>query len=146
MIHHYQCLASKLGIIDRASWPGYHTLEVTIPAFNVFVLPSRSELTPSILLEAAAIGVPIVATRVGSTDLAVKHGVNGYLVEPAAPKSLAASIQMLLSDRKLRKKFVTASRQRATRFTVDAMVNETLALYNSYHGSSPNPSHRKLAK
>ncbi len=127
--NHYRDLADKLKISDQISWLGYQTPEIAMPTFDVFVLPSRSESMPYVLLEAAAAGVPIVATRVGSTDLTVKHDVNGYLVEPAAPASLAAPIQTLLQDRKLRKNFAAASRQRSTHFTAAAMVDKTLALY-----------------
>jgi glycosyltransferase involved in cell wall biosynthesis len=70
---------------------------------DVFVLPSRHEGLSTALLEAMAMGVPVVATRVGGNLELVEHGETGLLVEPE-PGQLAGAISLLLEDRDLAKR------------------------------------------
>jgi len=70
---------------------------------DVFVLPSRHEGLSTALLEAMAMGVPVVATRVGGNPELVEHGETGLLVEPE-PGQLAGAISLLLEDRDLAKR------------------------------------------
>jgi glycosyltransferase involved in cell wall biosynthesis len=74
-------------------------------AFDVFVLSSRTEGLPMVMLEAMAAGVPIVATGVGGIPDLVSPA-EGILVAPDDPKALAAAIRATLDDR-------TASAERA---------------------------------
>ncbi len=76
-------------------------------AFDLFVLSSRSEGMPLVLLEAMAAQVPIVATRVGGVPEAISE-VEAYLVDPEAPAALATAIHDVLTDR-------AGARQRASR-------------------------------
>ena len=64
---------------------------------DLFVLPSLREGLGTAILEAMAMGKPIVATRVGGIPEAVKHGVNGRLVPPADASALAAAIKQMLT-------------------------------------------------
>lgn len=64
----------------------------------VFCLPSYAEGQPITLLEAWAAKLPVVVTRVGDNPQMVKHGVNGYLVEPGNPESLAQELLKLLQS------------------------------------------------
>jgi len=66
---------------------------------DVFVLPSRTEGCPIVVLEAMAMGVPVVATNVGGTPELVKDNVTGLLVKSDAPAELASSIVQLLTNR-----------------------------------------------
>jgi glycosyltransferase involved in cell wall biosynthesis len=70
---------------------------------DVFVLPSRHEGLSTALLEAMAMGVPVVATRVGGNPELVEHGETGLLVEPE-PGQLAGAISLLLEDGNLAKR------------------------------------------
>jgi glycosyltransferase involved in cell wall biosynthesis len=69
---------------------------------DALVLPSHSEGSPNVLLEAMAARVPIVATSVGGVPEMVEDGQSALLVRPSDPQMLAGAIDKLLSDEKLR--------------------------------------------
>ncbi|MET3452143.1 glycosyltransferase [Curtobacterium sp. 1544] len=80
-------------------------------AFDVFCLPSYREGLPTVVLEAWATGVPVVATScTGIVDL-VEHGATGLLVEPHDDRALAAALHRMIDDEALR------DRVRANAFT-----------------------------
>jgi len=70
-------------------------------ASDLFVLPSLSEGLPLSILEACAIGKPIVATNVGAVNEIVIHGYNGILVSPKNWKQLIKAIQYLINNPEL---------------------------------------------
>ena len=74
------------------------------PAMDVFWLSSeaRSEGVPTAMLEAMALGVPIVASNVGGVADIVREGEGGFLVSPKDPAALASKTLPLLIDRRLR--------------------------------------------
>lgn len=74
---------------------------------DIFVLPSYSEGLPIAMLEAMAIGLPIIATPVGSIPEVIEEGKNGFLVEVGDYHALAEKILILAKDRKLRLKMAT---------------------------------------
>jgi glycosyltransferase involved in cell wall biosynthesis len=89
-----------------------------LDAVDVMVHPSEYEALPTVLLEAMAASVPIVATDVGGIPEIVAHGETGLLV-PACPtpEVLAAAVTALLDDHDVRSRFAARSRQRfATEF------------------------------
>jgi glycosyltransferase involved in cell wall biosynthesis len=67
-------------------------------ACDVFVMPSLGEGVSNVLLEAMALGKPVVATRVGGTPELVRDGETGWLVPPRDPEALAAAVLGVLRD------------------------------------------------
>jgi glycosyltransferase involved in cell wall biosynthesis len=67
-------------------------------AADVVAIPSLSEGSPNVLLEAMAFGVPVVATRVGGIPEIVNDGETALLVPAQDPGAMAAAIERLLSD------------------------------------------------
>ena len=63
-----------------------------------FVLPSRSEAFPIVVMEAGALGVPIVATAVGGVPEAIDDGVSGLLVPAESVSDLARALRRFLDD------------------------------------------------
>jgi len=105
--------------------------EQVMPAFDVFVLPSRNEAMPYVLLEALATGLPIVSTDVGGASLAVDPEQNGFIVPNNGNRELVERIGILVESAELRSKMGAASRRRSTRFRLDKMVDDTIAVYRS---------------
>lgn len=122
-------LAENLGISNRIRWLGTRNGQRTMPAFDLFVLPSNYEGMPYVVLEAAHAGLPIIATRVSGVSSVVRDGENGFIVNPGDIDSMAAALDTLLSDSELRRKFSQASLLRVQEWTVERMVNDTIRLY-----------------
>jgi glycosyltransferase involved in cell wall biosynthesis len=97
---------------------------------SVFVHPSWAEAFPYAVLDAMALGLPVVASDVGGVGEAVETGASGLLVPPRDPAALAAAVSRLLADPATAAALGAAARARvADRFTVEAMVEGTLAVY-----------------
>jgi sugar transferase (PEP-CTERM/EpsH1 system associated) len=103
--------------------------------FDVFVLPSLAEGMCNTILEAMASGLPVVATGVGGNPELVADGVTGALVPPRDAQALTQAVERYARDARLRQLHGAAGRQRVQQdFTLDAMVNGYLALYQSELG------------
>jgi glycosyltransferase involved in cell wall biosynthesis len=101
-----------LGLSQRFRLAGFCAdLDHYYPHLEMLVLPSYTEGLPNVVLEAFAAGIPVVATAVGGTPEVVQDGINGYLVAPADPDSLATRITDLLRDRATRHRMGTAGMQ-----------------------------------
>jgi glycosyltransferase involved in cell wall biosynthesis len=81
--------------------PNPEVLEIISKA-TVFVLPSRSEGVPRVILEAMAAGVPVVASDAGGIPSVVRHGESGFVVPVGDIGALETRLRQLLSDRQLR--------------------------------------------
>ena len=97
---------------------------------SVAVLPSYHEGLSRVLVEAAATGLPLVATRVGGCEAVVHEGENGYLVPPRDSQALAEGIDRLLGDADCRRRMGHASREIAEReFSVSRITQQYLDVY-----------------
>jgi len=96
----------------------------------IVVLPSYREGFPKALIEACAIGRPIVTTDVPGCREVVDHGENGFLVEKGSVNELAEAIQILLDDPALRESMGLKSRAKAEReYSIQQVVDKTFAIY-----------------
>jgi glycosyltransferase involved in cell wall biosynthesis len=101
-----------------------------MPAFDVFLLTSKHEGTPNVVLEASACGVPVVATAAGGTAETILDGVTGRVATNDSAENLAAHVLAILSDASFRE--TCAQKGPAfvkERFGLDRMIDETLAAY-----------------
>jgi len=100
---------------------------------DVFVLPSLREGISNTILEAMASALPIIATDVGGNAELVADGENGCLVPLSDERALSNALLRYASDRELRERQGRASRQLVLeRFSLDAMVNGYLRVYDAY--------------
>jgi glycosyltransferase involved in cell wall biosynthesis len=98
-------------------------------AFDIFVQASETEGLPNVVLEAAAEGLPIVATAVGGTREILTADVNALLVRSGDAAGLAAAIGRVAADPELRDRLGWAARDRAADFSTARLVEATSALY-----------------
>lgn len=97
---------------------------------DVFALPSHSEGSPNVLLEAMAANLPVVATAVGGVPEIVSNNESALLVAPNDRKALAAAISQLLTDKALGQRLVTNCATLVdTRFTPDNYVKSLVEIY-----------------
>ena len=112
-------------------------------ASDLFVLPSESEASPNVILEAMAAGLPVVASRVGGIPELVADGVTGHLVPPADPDALAAALLDLLDQPERGAAFGKAGRARIEqRYSFERMVMQFESLYMSGSTDSASASVR----
>ena len=88
-------------------------IEALYGAFDIFVLPSHREGFPRAAMEAAASGLPVIATDIRGCRQVVEDGVNGLLVPLRDPARLAEAITRVASDPDLRRKMGETSARRA---------------------------------
>jgi glycosyltransferase involved in cell wall biosynthesis len=98
-------------------------------AADVVVVPSRNEGMGRVIVEAMALGLPVVATAVGGIPAVVTDGECGRLVEPDDVEALAASLVELGRDPALRRKLGEAGRVRAEAFSTTVANAKLLAVY-----------------
>lgn len=117
---------SRLGLDDIATFLGSREQREVVAWWQraaVAVLSSTSEGLPVSLMEAAACGVPAVATAVGGVAELVEDGVTGVLVPPGDAHALANALERLLRDRQLAARLGRAARRRVEeRFAVERQV------------------------
>jgi glycosyltransferase involved in cell wall biosynthesis len=128
-------MADRLGLTSDGVLkfvdPGPHVAGF-MPAFDVFVMPSRSESVGTATLEAMACGLPVVATDVGSVSEIVADGETGFLVPPLDVPAVTRATRTLLGDPSLRERMGRAGRQRAEQeFSVAHCARTHLRAYEA---------------
>ncbi len=109
--------ALRLG--DRFTFAGQRDDVLRILAgADVFVLASRQEGLPVVLMEATSVGLPIVATAVGGVPQVLTDGVDGLVVPPGDPEALADALTRVVSDPELRARFGAGAKRRSAMFDV----------------------------
>src|SRR5215510_165660 len=121
----------ELGMAERVILPG-PIIDVgsIYPVMDVFLLTSRFEGVPNVLIEAQAAGVPVVAPAVGGTAEALCDGKTGLLVEDRSVPSLAGAVLKILAEPHWpRSACVYGPAFVSERFGQSRMVHETIAVY-----------------
>ncbi len=99
-------------------------------AMDLFVLPSHREGFPRAAMEAAAMGLPVVATDIRGCREVVEPGGNGLLVPVRDPDALAAAVKQLAADPDRRRRMAAAARTKAEAdFDEQRVVRRVLAAY-----------------
>jgi glycosyltransferase involved in cell wall biosynthesis len=126
-------LATQLGLADAVTFPGYRDPADYYAASTLFVLPSRYEGMPNVLLEAAAAGLPIVATpcSVGVSDL-LQNAPGTWLTASISAESLAETIltalaQLQIPPQRFHHAFLTPFEAQAAVAAYAAHIEQTAA-------------------
>jgi glycosyltransferase involved in cell wall biosynthesis len=138
-----EAAAESLGDKERVAFTGQ--VSDVRPFFalaDVFVLPSHSEGSPNVLLEAMAANVPIVATAVGGVPEIVANNESALLVQPSDPPALAAAISSLLTDKDLGQRLArNAANLVDTQFDPERYVRSLVKIYREViEGRRPRSS------
>lgn len=133
-------LRAELGTLAEKKLPGRHvftgalshadTLAI-IKSADVFVLNSSYEGLSHVLIEALALGVPIIATRVGGNPEVIADGENGLLIPAGDTQALREKLALVFADASLRARLSSNARGSAQRFSKETMLAKTAALFTS---------------
>jgi glycosyltransferase involved in cell wall biosynthesis len=125
-------LAAKLEVRDVVIFAGFRQDAPRLAGgFDVFVLSSRYEGLPVALLEAMALGRPVVATAVGGTSEVLRDGRDGVLVPAGDPMALARALEKLLSEPAQRLRLGEGARRRAADFDIRSAVRRQEDVYGA---------------
>jgi glycosyltransferase involved in cell wall biosynthesis len=127
-----QALAAELGVGDRVRLLGYRadTREL-YQAMDVYALSSYREGLPNVLLEAMALEVPVVATRIAGIPRLIRDGENGLLIEPGDLEGLTQALARLLDDAGLRSRLGQEGRRTIEAgYSFAARMEKFRALYD----------------
>lgn len=121
---------ARLQLGDRFRLPGYRSDAVRVlSGCDIFVLASHYEGFPVALMEALALGLPVVATAVGGIPDGLADAREGFLVPPKQPKKLADTLVRLGRDRELQLAMGKAASQRADYYDIARAVRNIEAVY-----------------
>jgi len=133
--------AGKLGIDESVRFLGARDdVPRLLAAPDIFVISSRREGMPLSLLEAMASGLAVIVTDVGGCTEVVRHGHNGVVVPPAAPRALARAIVELAGDAQRRAELgQNALKTAREKFSLQEAVR---TIEKIYLGNSKGDSHQ----
>jgi glycosyltransferase involved in cell wall biosynthesis len=122
----------RMGLLGKVILLGHRDDPMPLlKALDIYVQSSWGEGMGSVLIEAAACGVPICATTAGGIPEVVTDGETGLLVAPRHPEALAQIIMRLIDDASLRSAFAAEGRKKLGRFGLTRMANDMEKIYDS---------------
>jgi glycosyltransferase involved in cell wall biosynthesis len=115
---------------------GYEKLKSYFEKASLLVLPTREDNCPMVVLEAAAAGVPVVASNVGGVPDLVQNGKTGLFCDPTNTASMSSAVEKILAEPELaRAMAVEAKRQARERFHPTVVASRHVEIYRSVVGS-----------
>jgi len=125
-------LTQSLGVEDNVLFmQEREDVPEILRALDVLLMPSWDEPFGRAIIEAMAMGIPVVATQVGGPSEIVEDGKEGVLLPPRDPVRWATVVAALLDDRERRQEMGRNARERATReFSVERHIEKVEALYD----------------
>lgn len=126
-----ESLQNRLGLQDRVKFLGHREdVPEILAAADLFVFPSLFEGLPGAVLEAMALGLPIVASDIEPVRETVEEDRNAILVRPASPVELASAIEGILRDRQTAHAFGARSREIYEKgFTLEQSMGRLMEFY-----------------
>ncbi len=126
-------LVKDLGIADRVIFPGFRNdVPQILSCIDIYVQPSLKEALCSSIIQAMAMGKPVVASNVGGIPELVKDNETGLLFEPKNPEALVQAVLSLAEDETRRQKMGRLGRRRALEgFTLDRMIDKIESWYQA---------------
>lgn len=123
--------ALRLGLDGIVVFAGFRRdVAAHLKLFDVLTLTSHYEGLPRAIIEAYAVGCPVVVPRLPGIDEILRDGREGLLIEPGDPEALAAALHRLLADPTLRRRCAEAGRERSAEYHLDSYCNRLCNLYD----------------
>jgi glycosyltransferase involved in cell wall biosynthesis len=143
----FESLATEVGVRDRVIFGGFRrNMPVVLGASDIFFFPSRYEAFSLATIEAAACGLPIVASRINGAEDFINPGENGFFIEHN-PEQAAKTLRPLIANADLRKTMGSSARKLVeARYTWDRVAAMTEAAYLEYLEEFPNQNFTKGSK
>lgn len=127
-----RALIAASGLEGRVILIGHHDQPGQfLAALDLFVLSSQAEGLGSVLLEASACAVPVVATTAGGIPEVVQNRVTGLLAPPADPAALAGCLTTLLDDPRQARALARAAQSELSKYGLNRLADQTLDLYRT---------------
>lgn len=129
--HELKMLAAKLGLTGHVSFTGYRDNVCDIfQIMDAFVLASRWEGLPMVLIEAMSLAVPVIATKVGGVGELVRNGETGFLIEPGNIDDLVKKMIIINKENEIRQKLSCSGHELVAReFDVVKQVKKIEDIY-----------------
>lgn len=142
----------RLGLSQKVTFPGFVPLQGVSALFtgsDIFVMPSvvdrhgGSDGLPTVILEALAHGLPVIATDVAGIAEVLQPGLTGWLVPPGQPAALARAVLEVIADRAHALELARAGREWVRRdFDARRNCRRIMELYGQFSGPEPAPGQR----
>lgn len=128
--HYLQETTSKSAFSNRIHWIGeVDDIRPWYGMADVLVMPSENESFGRVLVEAMAVGVPVVATLGGGVPEIIRHGKDGLLARPGNAMEIADAINKILGEESLKKRLITSAMERAEKFGLDTHVENMIKVF-----------------
>lgn len=115
-------------IIDKIELHGFvswgEQFKATVSQCHCLVMSSVSEGTPRVLIEARALGCPVIATRIGGVGSSVTDGVDGILISPHNTNQIVDAVEKLSTDENYRMSLIKNGLKTVSRFTVETFTKK----------------------
>jgi glycosyltransferase involved in cell wall biosynthesis len=138
-----RCIAES-GCGDRIRLLGFVSdPRIVYRAADAYVLSSRREGLPNVVLEAMVMGVPVLATRVAGMPALIQNGSNGRLISPESVDELVSGLTRLLGDEDERARLATAGRATVeSKFSFKHRMDKIVSVYQSLGYTQRPPTNR----
>jgi glycosyltransferase involved in cell wall biosynthesis len=142
-------LAASLGIAEHVIFEGWRNADEVrrlYAAADAFALPSFAEGVPVVLIEAMAMGLPCVATRITGIPELIRDGVDGLLVTPADVSEIVQALGRLIDDAQLRRRLSGSARARIQeKHNIKLQAEQLSAIFSAQLGASSASAPKQAA-
>lgn len=124
---HYKKLISRLNLESKIELLGklgrddiikYHNLS------HIYMLPSRREALGVSIIEAAASGTTVIASKCGGIPEIIEHSKEGYIIDAPTPENMFEAVKNLIENKTLRKEFSETARDKISMFSFNNVYNK----------------------
>lgn len=122
----------QLGVNNNILFAGLvDNVQERLHGFDLFVSSSLWEGLPTVIMEAMAVGLPVIATDIPGTREMISDGINGRLVPPGDPIALANAINTMIENPQMRQNLSEAGKETVKQYSIEEIAKRYLELYEA---------------